>query len=324
MNGLAPSPAVDPLPVSLFGSVMGLAALSTDWRAASALGLPAWPADIFGVLAVLGFAGLTAAYLAKAKRRRVAVEAEFEHPLTRNFFGMPLICLLLLPPVIEPVSRPLAALSWSVGVGGMAIFACIQLGRWLAEPRQRDGVTPAWLIMAVGILDIPLAMPALGLLATSGFGVACVVIGLSVAAALYVYAIRRYAFGPPLPAAQTPTLLIAVAPLAVGCSSYATVAGETNEFARALLVLAVATLAALFMPVGRYLARTPFALSWWGMGFPIAATAAAALHMSSDGRGPLGDALAIGLLTLATLAISGLLLSTAIGVASGRLWPRPA
>ena len=323
MTGVAPAPVVDALPVSLFGSVMGLAALSTAWRAAAARGLPDWPSDIFGVLAIAGFLGLAPAYLVKTKRRRAVVAAEFKQPLTRNFFGMPLICLLLLPPVIDPISRSLAALSWSVGVGGMEIFACIQLSRWISEPQQHSSVTPAWLVVAVGILDIPLAMPVLELRANSGFGVACLVTGAAVATVLYGYAIRRQMLGPPIPASQTPTLLIAAAPLAVGCSSYSIVAGGADQVAKVLLCLAVAALAVLSVPVGRHLARTPFTLTWWSTGFPVAAAAGAALHIANDCRGNVADALAIGLLGLATLLISGLLLRTARGAANGTLWPRP-
>lgn len=324
MTGPAAAPGVDALPVSLFGSVMGLAALSTSWCAAGTRGLPVWPAYIFGVLAVVGFAGLAVAYLVKIKRLRAAVEAEFATPLTRNFFGMPLICLLLLPPVIAPISRPLAAVSWSVGVGGMAIFACIQLSRWLAEPQQHRNVTPAWLVVAVGILDIPLAMPALDLRANSGFGVACLVIGFFFAIILYASIIKRYLFGPPAPVAQTPTLLIAAAPLAVGCSCYSTVAGGADRFAWALLMLAVATLAGLSIPVARHLVRTPFTLTWWSTGFPVAATAGAALHIAKDQHDMLADALAMSMLALATLLLSNLLLRTAISAANGKLWPRPA
>lgn len=310
---VAASVTLDTLSVSLFASVMGLAALSIAWRAAATQLPPAQlPAGIFGVVAVIGFLALAAGYALKAIRHFAAVRDEFAHPTTRSFFGMPLICLLLLSSVVAPVSYAVAKASWYVGTAGMLVFSWSVVSHWLANPQQRATVTTAWLIVAVGILDIPLAMPTFELQLEDGFALVCVVVGLLLAAMLYSVIVPRYLFEPPPAAGQTPTLLIAVAPLAVGFSSYVTATGSVDLFAGALLIAAAIRLFGLLVPIGRYLIRSPFSLSWWATGFPIAATAGASVRCALATQQASSIVLALALLVLATAWISGLLLRTIV------------
>ena len=70
----------------------------------------------------------------------------------------------------------------------------------------------------------------------------------------------------------------------------------------------------------RYLARCcPFRVSWWAVSFPIAASAIAALHFAIANPGWFTNAVALGLLILATVSILGLLARTLFGVARGEL-----
>lgn len=303
------------VPVSAFALAMSLSALSLAWRTAAALGVdPDIPASVFGVAACLGFTILTGFYATKWAHRPAAVRAEFDDPITRNFFGMPLISLLLLAIVIAPVSRTFALAIWAFGGVGMVIFAWMVVTRWLRQPQQPMTVSTAWLIVAVGILDIPLAMPALSIPMRTDLGLICLAVGLALAAMLYVVIVLRFMFGPPPPAAQMPTVLIAAAPLAVGCSAYMAVLARADAFALILLGLAVVTLAGLLLPVGTSIRRSKFSLSWWGTGFPVAATAVAALRYAADTQAPHAALLASALLIAATAQISGLLALTITSV----------
>ena len=160
----APAPRFDYLPVALFGSVMGLTGLSVAWRLAAAqYGLPAPIADAIGWGALLAFLALALAYGAKAVTAWAAVSAEFRHPIAGNLFGTPLISLLLLPFVLHDLSPTLAAIAWIVGTGGMVGLALLIVGRWMGSRQQLAHATPAWMVPVVGLLDIPLAVPLLGL-----------------------------------------------------------------------------------------------------------------------------------------------------------------
>jgi hypothetical protein len=68
----------DDLPVSLFGSVMGLTALSIAWRLANQrYGIPLSTANIIGAVAMIAFVVISVCYLVKLLKSRDAVRAEF-------------------------------------------------------------------------------------------------------------------------------------------------------------------------------------------------------------------------------------------------------
>ena len=220
---IVPAPhRFDYLPVGLFGSVMGLTGLSVAWRLAHArYGAPDWIADAIGAVAVLAFVAVLAAYVAKSITAPAAVAAEFRHPIAGNLFGTILISLLLLPIVLAPVSLPLAQIMWCAGAAGMLAFAWLIVSRWMGNRQQVAHATPAWIIPVVGMLDVPLALPSLGLPPMHGAMVMGLAVGLFFAVPLFTLVFSRLVFEPPMPDALQPSLLIIlVAPFAVGFSAY--------------------------------------------------------------------------------------------------------
>lgn len=316
----APAPRFDYLPVALFGSVMGLTGLSVAWRLAAAqYGLPAPIADAIGWGALLAFLALALAYGAKAVTAWAAVSAEFRHPIAGNLFGTPLISLLLLPFVLHDLSPTLAAIAWIVGTGGMVGLALLIVGRWMGSRQQLAHATPAWMVPVVGLLDIPLAVPLLGPPHTQMPAMFGLSVGLFFAGPLFTLVFARLVFDEPLPPAQRPTLMILVAPFAVGFSSYTATVGRINAFAEALFLVGLFVFAVL---VGRLrdLPRCcPFRVSWWAVSFPFAAMATAALRYADHARAVPADILALTLLALATAVIAGLAIRTLVGIARGEL-----
>ncbi len=128
---------LDYLPVSLFGSVMGLTVLSIAWRLARALyGVPQWLADGIGALAVIAFVLIAAGYAVKLVTAPNAAQAEFRHPIAGNMFGTFLISLLLLPAILAPVSLIVAQIMWVAGAVGMLVFAWIIVNHWMSDRQQ--------------------------------------------------------------------------------------------------------------------------------------------------------------------------------------------
>ena len=158
--------AFETLPVGLFGAVMGLTGLSVAWRLAQQrYGGPDWLALVspgLGWVAVAAFVAVLAGYALKLATAFEAVKAEFRHPIAGNLFGTPLISLLLLPIPLAPYSLAVARASWIVGAVGMVLFAWFVVSRWMSDRQQVAHATPAWIIPVVGLLDVPLALPALG------------------------------------------------------------------------------------------------------------------------------------------------------------------
>lgn len=315
-----PSGTFSSLPVGLFGSVMGLTGLSVAWHLAhDRFGVSRLFADAIGAVAVVVFLLVAGGYAIKLVTASQAVQAEFAHPVAGNLFGTFLISLLLLPIVLAPVDLLLARIVWAAGAVGMTAFGWFMVDRWISHRQQTVHATPAWIIPVVGMLDIPLAMPALGLQSMQGVMVFGLAVGLFFTIPLFTVIFSRLVFEAPLPDALQPSLLILLAPFAVGTSTYIVTSGQVDLFAQALLWLTLFLLAVLLGRL-RYLAKCcPFRVAWWAVSFPLAAAAIAALRIDLALRGPVHDFVAVALLALSTVVIVALLIRTLLGVARGEL-----
>ncbi|WP_375275545.1 SLAC1 anion channel family protein [Methylorubrum thiocyanatum] len=316
--GLAPR--FEYLPVALFGSVMGLTGLSVAWRLASArFGLPGLAADAIGWAALLAFLALALAYGVKAVTAWPVVLAEFRHPIAGNLFGTILISLMLVPFVLAGLSPTLAAAAWVVGAGGMVVFALLIVSRWMGSRQQLAHATPAWIVPVVGLLDIPLAGPLLGLPHTQTLMMFALSVGLFFAVPLFTLVFARLVFEEPLPAAQRPTLMILVAPFAVGFSSYTATFGRIDAFAEALFLIGLFVFAVLAGRLRDLPRCCPFRVSWWAVSFPVAAMAVASLRYAEHVRALPADILALTSLAAATATIAALAARTLLGIARGEL-----
>jgi tellurite resistance protein len=308
------------LPVALFGAVMGLTGLSIAWHmAAVRYAPPAWIAFAIGAIAIMVFIALALGYAAKAITAPAAVAAEFRHPIAGNLFGTIFISLLLMPILIAPYAKLAAQIIWAVGAAGMVIFAWIIVSRWMSDRQLAAHATPAWIVPVVGLLDLPLALPTLGLPPLHGVMVLGLAGGLFFAIPIFTLVFSRILFEEPLPQALQPSLLILLAPFAVGFSAYVVTAGHMDLFAQSLYVLTLFFLAVLVGRLRQAARCCPFKVAWWAISFPLAASAIAAIRFANAQPGMLADAAALVLLGLATVAILALLLRTLWGVARGEL-----
>jgi tellurite resistance protein len=311
---------LDYLPVGLFGSVMGLTGLSVAWRLAhQRYGVPDGIAVVIAALAMLAFVLVAAGYAVKLVTAFATVRMEFRHPIAGNLFGTILISLLLLPIVLAPFAHRLAQILWVIGAAGMLAFAWLIVSRWMSDRQQVAHATPAWIIPVVGLLDVPLALPALGLPPMHGLMVLALAVGLFFAIPLFTLIFSRLLFEPPLPDALKPSLMILVAPFAVGYSTYTETVGQTDLFAEALYMLTIFVLAVLLGQLRTLPLCCPFRVSWWAVSFPLAACSIAALRFASAQPSLITDGIAIALLALATLVMAWLLGRTMVGIARSEL-----
>ncbi|MBI5519300.1 MAG: SLAC1 anion channel family protein [Desulfovibrio sp.] len=309
------------LPVALFGSVMGLAGLGLAWRLAYVhWGTPVWIAQAIGYVAVAVFVLLVVAYAIKAATGFEHVKAEFAHPIAGALFGTPLISALLLPGALADVSTALAHGLWIFGAIGMAVLAWLMAGRWLGTRQQRIHAAPAWIVPLVGMLDIPMVVPALNFTEPPH---ALMMLGLSVglffAIPLFTIIFARLMFEEPLPSSMSPSLLILLAPFAVGFSAYVITVGQVDLFAEGLFALTLFILAVLLAHLRHLWHCCPFRVSWWAVSFPLAAAAGAGLRYAAFVQATWADVIAIALLTLASTVIAALLVRTIVGIARGDL-----
>ena len=304
---------------------MGLTGLSVAWRQVHThFGAPAWIATVFAIVSLVDFVVLSIAYGAKALRAPGVVLAELRHPITGSLFGTFFVSMLLLPILLAPYSLWLARVLWLVGTAGMLVFAWVIVNRWLGTRQHAAHASPAWIVPLVGLLGIPLAVPALAVPPSWAQNTHLLVIltlsvGVFFAVVLFTLVLSRLMFEDPMPEGLQPTLLILVAPFAVGSSSYTIATGSSDLFALSLYTLMLFLLAAL-LPRLRHLPRCcPFRFSWWSVSFPLAASAITALHIAISMPGRFTEAVAWVLLAFATATIVGLLVRTLSGLLKGEL-----
>jgi tellurite resistance protein len=308
------------LPVGLFGSVMGLTGLSLVWRVVHMrYGAPVWIADALAVIAAAAFVLLALAYGLKLATAPDAVRSEFQHPIAVNMFATFWVSLLLLPLVLAPFNLMLARILWAIGAAGIAVLAWYIVSRWLTTQHQHAHATPAWLLPVVGSLDVPLAVPSLGLPQLHGLMVASLAVGLFFAIPLFTLIFSRLIFEPSLPAPLQPTLLVLVAPPAVGMSAYVATTGEVDLFAKVLYVVTIFLLTVLLGRLRHLPSCCPFKAGWWAVSFPLAACAVAALRFVEAEPGWATESIALLLVALSTVVILWLLGRTLLGIARGEL-----
>jgi tellurite resistance protein len=313
-------PQLDYLPVGLFGSVLGLTGLASAWRLAEGrYGAPHWIAAAIGVLAVLAFLAMCIGYGVKSATAWSAVQSEFRHPIAGNLFALVPASMLLLPIVLVRVSPVAARIVWIIGAAEMLFFAWFVVNRWMSERQQVVSATPVWVVPVVGLLDVPLALPVLGLPPMHGLVMFDLAVGLFFSTPLFTLIFSRLLFETPLPSALRPSLLILMAPFAVAYSSYMVVAPHPDLFSEALYMLTLFLMAVLLAQM-RYL-RTccPFRVSWWAVSFPLAAATIGCLRFAADEPGLFADAIALAMLVLTSLIIAGLLVRTLVGLARSEL-----
>ena len=313
--------ALKQVPVTLFTVVMGLCGFTLALRAGeAAAGLTHLLSGAAHVLTLAVFAVVALAYAAKALRHPQAVAEEWQHPVSLAFFPAISISLVLFSLVMLDVVPGIARALFLVAVPMQLVLTLAVVSGWIgARAFQHGHLTPAWFIPAVGNVVVAIAGVPLGYVELSWFFAAT---GLMFWVVLLSLVMNRLIFHDPLPERLQPTLVILVAPPAVGYLAWVALVGEVDAFARVLLNLAYLFVLIVAVQVPR-LAALPFSLSFWALSFPLAAvTVASFAHAEA-----LGSAAhrVIGFVLLAVLVvvIAGLLWRTGQALARGVLFGGP-
>lgn len=311
------------LPVSLFGSVMGLSGISVAYSQFS-LYYPSFAPVVkfFDIFTLFVFTMLSLAYLGKLIFSYVHTKNEFQNPLTKSFFGTITISLLLIPIIINKYHHMTAYIIWLIGVIGTLCFAIYMVHFWIETKHEKTHLTPAWIIPVVGTLDIPLAahlfpeysyIPYINIMALA--------IGLFFAIPLLTLIFSRVIFIEKLPYKLMPTLMILIAPFSIGHLSYVMTTGHFDLFAVGLFFLGIFLFLSLLPQLFRITKVCPFKVSWWAISFPIAGMINSmysfALHLNSM----LFFNIASAVLLSFTLVIFYLIYRTAKGIITLDFYP---
>jgi tellurite resistance protein len=312
------TPSIQYLPIGFFGAVMSVAGLSLAWRLASkTYGADIAVSNTIGIIALLMFAILSGAYVAKFFRYPNQVKHEFTHPIIGSFFGTFGISILLLSSVIGGYSTSAQLAVWVIGTVVTLALTVVMMSRLLNGNAAPATVVPALLIGGVGSLDIVVTGAAfhagwareVNLLAAAVGGVSAIV--------FFVLIFSRLIHHEPLVGAMRPSKMILVAPFSVGFVAYVNLVQKVDMFAALLFYFGLFLFAIIFYRL--LIKPAAFSLNWWAIGFPMAALAIAALMYANAVGGAGLEWIAGLLLLLLTICIGVLAFRTTHALITGRI-----
>jgi tellurite resistance protein len=309
-----------PIPVSFFGIAVGVLALGNAWRVAT----PLWhlPPDMARFVTWSGIAvwlAVLALYAHKWLRHADDALAEMNHPVQSSFAALGPVASMLAAMALLPYARPVALAVFAAAVAGQLALGLWLYGRMWQGGRKAELITPAVYLPAVaqnfvaGTAAATFGWPHLGVLF---FGA-----GLFSWLAIESLILSRAAIQEPLPDALRPLLGIQLAPAVVGGVTWMSLNGGVPDlFAQILLGYGLYQ-ALLLLRLLPWIARQPFAPSYWTFSFGVAALPTLAMRLLANGvTGPV-EWLAPLLFAVANVVIGLLVLKTLALLLQGRLFP---
>ncbi|MCT4654910.1 MAG: SLAC1 anion channel family protein [Cohaesibacter sp.] len=301
-------------PNSFFAMIMGLAGFTlAAERLEKSLGIAHEGSLLLVIFTACVFALLLGIYALKAVRYPEMIKWEWNHPVRMCFFPAASIGFILLGTAMGPFSTGLAMAIWGLGAALHLVGTLSVLTAWIGhrnfEPLH---LNPAWFIPVVGNIIVPIAASRFGLMEMGWFFFS---VGLVFWIVLLTLVFNRLVFHNPLPERLLPTLMILIAPPAVGFVAYVGLIGGLDSFARVIYYSAVIFFLIILIQIPK-LIRIPFALSWWAYSFPLAALTIATLFYAELTQSALHDVAGKGLFALLTFVILVLLGKTAKAIAN--------
>lgn len=310
------------IPAAYFGMVLGLVGLGSAWRVATTLwGLPAVIGESIMVFGAVVWAMLTVGYIAKWWLARQEALDEAHHAIQCCFIGLLPASTSLMGVVLAPHAHRVAVAALVIGAVGQLAFGVFRSGGMWRGGRELTTVTPVLFLPTVaGNLISAIAAGSLGF---SSWGVLFFGIGFFNWIVMESVILFRLWTAPGLPDALRPTLGIQMAPPVVATVAYlANTHGLPDFFAQAMWGYGFFQLLMLLrlMP---WVAKQPFAPSYWAFSFGITAIATGALLMTLRGAQGAIPSLTPGIFILANVVVAALVIGTLVRLVQGKIFPTP-
>ncbi|MEN5308930.1 SLAC1 anion channel family protein [Chryseobacterium cucumeris] len=307
------------LPVNLFGCVMGLTGLALAYRLASEIfDFPQIYANIIGFIAMMAFVILFILYILKAIKYPRKVMDEFNHPIIGNFFGTIPIGILLLSSFLKQFIPYTSTVIWFVGAVLMIIMVVSAIYKILSTKQKFSNATPAYLIPGVGTLDIVATIPdntftGLREIIIISFGV-----GVVLAITFFILIFARLMYCDNLPSRLKPTLMILIAPFAVGFLAYTAMEKNLDTFS--LILLGFSLFLCIIVSIIILLQKLQFMLTWWVVSFPLAALSNSFLKYAMFEQTLISKVIALLILLVVTIVMSIILIKSLDLFLKGKLF----
>lgn len=299
-------------PITFFATVMGMLGLTLALRASEHAFHLTFHLSVYvrAVSAVLLIA-VALGYAAKVATQFKMAAWEWHHPVRLAFFPTISISLILMSIATLPDYPALAEGLWLVGTLLQGVLALLVISDWIGHRDFKPGhLNAAWFIPPVGNILVPIAGGPLGYTDVSWLFFSG---GLLFWIVLLALVMNRLTFHDPLPGRLQPTLVILIAPPAVGFISWLRLQGELDILAMFLINAAYvfALIVATQLPK---ILRLPFALSFWALSFPMAALTIATFLYAEKTGSAFHTYLGAGLLAALVVVIVALVARTALAI----------
>lgn len=304
-------------PVTFFATIMGMTGLTLALHAAeTAWGLTGIYSSVIYYVAMGMFGLVSLGYLMKAIKYPQAVSGEWHHPIRIAFFPAISISLLLLATASQSRAPAITEPMWLIGMVLQGILTIAVISSWIGTRAFQTGqLSPAWFIPAVGNVIVPIAGVPLGYVEISWYFMA---VGLIFWIVLMTLVMNRLIFHDPLPGKLQPTLVILIAPPAVGMVAWVRLVGEVDSFARILMNGAFLFTLIVAVQLPR-IVKLPFAMSFWALSFPVAAGAIASFTYAMKTGSQTHQYIGTGLLFALVVIIAALVVRTGRAMAAGQV-----
>jgi tellurite resistance protein len=310
------------VPAAFFGIILGLVGLGASWRIAAALwSLPRVIGEAIMLTATAVWCVLTLQFAAKWIRARAEGLAEFRHPIQCCFIGLVPVASALIGIAIRPYTPLTAAVLATFGIVGQLIFGVYRTGQLWQGGRDPSTTTPVlYLPTVAGSFVSAITLSTFG---HPDWGAPFFGVGVLSWLAIESVLVHRLYHAGELPLPLRPTLGIQLAPPTVGCAAYLSISsGPPDLFAQMLLGYGVFQ-ALLMIRLLPWIAKQPFAPSYWAFTFGLSAIATSFLRLVERGEtGPIALA-APYVFAAVNLAIGAIALGTLWLLLRGRLLPPP-
>ncbi|TCP62789.1 tellurite resistance protein [Rhodovulum bhavnagarense] len=308
-------------PITFFATVMGMGGLTLALHAAETAFWPTLPGQphthpLFSnyafYLSAMLLAVVALGYLLKVLFHFKMAAWEWHHPVRLAFFPTISISLLLMSIITLNQYPPAAEPLWIVGTVLQGLLSLLVISDWIGHRDFKPGhLNAAWFIPPVGNILVPITGAQLGYTDISWLFFSG---GLLFWVVLLALVMNRLTFHDPLPGRLQPTLVILIAPPAIGFIAWMKINGQLDNFAMFLINAAYvfALIVATQLPK---ILKLPFALSFWALSFPLAALTIATFIYAGQSGSLAHKYLGAGLLGLLVVIIAILLGRTAIAIA---------
>ncbi|PAF51079.1 hypothetical protein BKH43_02395 [Helicobacter sp. 13S00401-1] len=145
------------LPIDIFGSVMGMAALSIAWT----VSIHSYVAEVYAFLAVVTFIFGCIVFILKFTKVEYfkTMQVEFMDKAQKPFYSTFCIACLLLPSLLHGIAPKLSYYIWIVGIVTIFIFTTYIALMWFNTRHTFKHLTGGVVVPLVGMLNISAALP---------------------------------------------------------------------------------------------------------------------------------------------------------------------